>query len=196
MSSHTDDDDISAFVQEIDARKPLGGRAQQGQGQGQGQERNSNEREGPLLPGPSREQGAKKADDQEVGDRRRQAGTVSFPVLTTEPAVDERLRKMHEQFEASLQGFRRRPGKEREKEKERECESDGAQTTFSTRAADPMDVSTRRPGTRVMGGPAQYVRPRFASTGSARSGASIASEEVLGRMDPEFGEDQYGTRRS
>ena len=35
--------------------------------------------------------------------------------------------------------------------------------------------------------PRAYVRPRLASTGSVRSGFSIASEEVIGRMDPEVG---------
>jgi len=43
--------------------------------------------------------------------------------------------------------------------------------------------------------PAPWVRPRFESTGSARSGLSIASGEVLGRMDPEE-DDQYDGRRS
>ena len=44
--------------------------------------------------------------------------------------------------------------------------------------------------------PPAYVRPRVASTGSVRSGFSIASEEVLGRMDPELGgSDERRTRR-
>lgn len=204
LSSHTDDDDISAFVQEIDARKPLGGRKQQQEGQGE----NSSEGGSSPSPGPSHERSASESPDPGAADGRRRAASVSFPaMLATEAAVDERLRMMHEQFEASLQGFRRR--REREREHDRDRSNGGTITAGrSTRVptAIPTTFATRRDeahleSVREMGGgpvplPSQYVRPRFASTGSARSGVSIASEEVLGRMDPEVGDDQdrYGSR--
>ncbi|OCH87216.1 hypothetical protein OBBRIDRAFT_173996 [Obba rivulosa] len=120
------------------------------------------------------------------------------PMLTTVAAVDARLREMNATFLASLQGLgsRRRRVGTGETVTGRNSASTGTGTDISStrRAADPIAISPRdtRRGSGVdafgLGaGPSYgYVRPRLASTGSARSGASIASEEVLGRMDPEL----------
>lgn len=62
-------------------------------------------------------------------------------------------------------------------------------------ASSPVD---RRPSTGGAGFhvelPAMYTRPRLASTGSAASGISIASGEVLGRMDPEIDDARRSSR--
>ncbi|CDO75852.1 hypothetical protein BN946_scf184833.g3 [Trametes cinnabarina] len=99
LSTHTDDDDISAFVQDIDARKP---------------------------------------------SRADATATPRVGAITLAVGIAARAR-----------------------------------------AHDPRGVRGAPGGAGVP--PSTYVRPRLASTGSARSGFSIASEEVLGRMDPEVG---------
>ncbi|KAI8970887.1 autophagy-related protein 13-domain-containing protein [Trametes punicea] len=198
LSTHTDDDDISAFVQEIDARKPLPSR------------RDDSPASGPSSsPSPSphtRERTIREeseSSDPGAGSPsahvRVRTLSTPYPMLATEAAVDERLRAMNETFLASLQGLgsrRREPSGS-----PRTGSSTAERGSTPRRPLDPaayaggggrresplegpraLDPPTPPAG---VGMPPSYVRPRLASTGSARSGFSIASEEVLGRMDPE-----------
>ncbi|KAH9919968.1 autophagy-related protein 13-domain-containing protein [Epithele typhae] len=213
MSNHTDDDDISAFVQDIDARKPLPSRRDDSPG-GSGSS---------ASPSPSAAAFPSMGSSPSSLPRRTPLGpalrdrTVSAsgmePVLTTEDAVDERLREMNENFFASLQGLgsgsRRRPGMLAKHRAGRQS----AQTirrpplgsfgpgrresplgSGGSGVAEPDSASGSEMGSGVaglgIGGvplplPRQYVRARVPSTGSVRSGFSVASEEVIGRMDPE-----------
>ncbi|KAI0653885.1 autophagy-related protein 13-domain-containing protein [Cubamyces menziesii] len=202
LSTHTDDDDISAFVQEIDARKPLASR-----------------REGSPAPAPAsagasprmrertiREE-SESSDHDVAPPAHARARTMSSPspMLATESDVDERLRKMNDAFLASLQGFgsrRREPSgsprtasgtvSERGSTPRRPLDPMAYAGDGAARRQSPLEgprageVSLPSPSSDV-GIPPAYVRPRLGSTGSARSGFSVASEEVLGRMDPEVG---------
>ncbi|KAI1798162.1 autophagy-related protein 13-domain-containing protein [Ganoderma leucocontextum] len=188
LSGNTDEDDISAFVQEIAARKPL-----------------SSGREGSESPVPppadtrtsTIHEESESARSSDVVLRQR---TMSTPVLTTESAVDEHLRDMRAAFMASLEVFGSRGGARREASGSTDTAT-GPASTSRRPLVDPIAYSgaARREGplgdsaqdSGVASGPAgglplppAYVRPRLPSTGS---GFSIASEEVLGRMDPELG---------
>lgn len=189
MSTHTDDDDISTFVQDIDARKPLSRR---------------DDSPAPSPPRHAREHTIR--EESESSDREvaplapTRARTVSapFPMLATEGDVDERLREMNENFLESLQVFG-----PRKSSGSRSPVSTTAERSSSSRRA-PLDPIAYTGGARRdgplegpragvlsalpdgIGLPPNYVRPRMGSTGSVRSGFSIASEEVIGRMDPEI----------
>ncbi|KAI0674350.1 autophagy-related protein 13-domain-containing protein [Trametes maxima] len=191
MSTHTDDDDISAFVQDIDARRPLSGR-----------------REDSPVPGTSphaRERTIR--EESESSDRdvappvRARAASTPFPMLATASAVDEHLREMNQAFLASLEGLGGRSSR-RDSSGSPRAGSTGDRGGTTRRV--PLDPRAYEGGSRRgspledphtegstspvgVGMPPSYVRPRLASTGSARSGFSIASEEVIGRMDPEVG---------
>lgn len=80
LGAPTDDDEISIFVQDIDARKPLNAQRQ------------------PL---PASTQGPPTATSHVKSDSVGSAG----PMLTREAEVDERLRHMNETFFASLEGL-------------------------------------------------------------------------------------------
>lgn len=122
-------------------------------------------------------------------------------MLTTASAVDERLKEMNEAFLSSLQGL----GSRRKQESDRESSagsstarapSSGAPTIGRRSTLDPLSIRTETSGSglsRAASSAADYgiplhpyVRPRVASNGSVRSGFSVGSEEVLGRMDPEI----------
>ena len=208
LSSNTDDDDISAFVQDIDARKPLPSRREGS--------------ESPAGPLPPQDHGREATITEEssstrssdvaptAGPSRQRTLSTPFPgpVLATESAVGERLREMNETFLASLQGLgsgsRRR---EASTATDRAARNDrpgppirppSYSGSLAARRESPLASSSVPPSPQTdsagasgainMPGvplPPLFVRPRVASTGSVRSGFSIASEEVLGRMDPE-----------
>ena len=136
---------------------------------------------------------------------RQRTMSVPGPMLTTVTAVDERLKQMNEAFLSSLQGLgRRRQGSEHESSagsSTARAPSSGAPTIGRRSTLDPLSihsetsspVSSSRPSISAAdyGVPLHpYVRPRLASTGSVRSGFSVGSEEVLGRMDPEYDDPQ------
>ncbi|KAI0646348.1 autophagy-related protein 13-domain-containing protein [Trametes meyenii] len=191
MSTHTDDDDISAFVQDIDARRPLSGRRE--------------DSPGPDASPHPRERTIR--EESESSDRdvappvRARAGSTPFPMLATESAVDERLREMNQAFFASLEGL---GGRSSRRDSNGSPRAGSAADRGGTTRRVPLDPRAYDGGSRrdspvddphadrsmspiAVGIPPSYVRPRLASTGSARSGFSIASEEVIGRMDPEVG---------
>ena len=221
MSANTDDDDISAFMQDIDTRKPLG-----------------TARDGPPSPAPLplRPHGREATIREESSASSSSGGTVVPPhhmrertaslpapgpytVPSTEAGIDERLQEMKETFLASLEGLGRGSRRREQAQDERERERvPGASSDRGTRfpgdrrrespLASPGDGGSGE-GSEVgsSGGvvglgiagvplPRAYVRPRLASTGSVRSGFSIASEEVIGRMDPEVTGSGEERRRS
>ena len=131
-------------------------------------------------------------------------------MLTTAAAVDERLKVMNDAFLASLQGLGGKRGDRKGHDRSSTSGSstarapNSATSTAGRRTLDPLSFAQRRDhsaplsrrqsgsgsGSGGAGGiniglPPGYVRPRFISTGSAQSQLSIASGEVLGRMDPE-----------
>ncbi|KAK0493578.1 autophagy-related protein 13-domain-containing protein [Armillaria luteobubalina] len=89
LSTNTDDDEISTFVQDIDARKPLSGRHRL--------HSQSPRQAFPELPRPQKDEGGLLLKQE----------TISPPgaMLTSEGEVDEKLRKMNETFLASLEGL-------------------------------------------------------------------------------------------
>ncbi len=147
---------------------------------------------------------------------RQRTLSVPEPMLTTASAVDERLKEMNDAFLASLQGL----GSKRRQASERDDSSTGSSTARAASSGastigrrtilDPLSIGGSRQdsgsvsGTsisrRATGGaagngyaglpPAPFIRPRLASTASVRSGMSVASEEVMGRMDPELDDEK------
>lgn len=121
LSTNTDDDDISVFVQDIDARKPLGsfGIAQEQSQDGQEHDRARIE-EHPTNRG-------RTFTDEELSRRERTAPASPFVdseasaaaemdtggMLTSQIALDVRLRQMNAAFRASLVGMVRTGGRER-----------------------------------------------------------------------------------
>lgn len=85
LGAPTDDDEISIFVQEIDARKPL----------------NLQRQPPPPASASTSTQGPVAEPSSHTTDSMGSAG----PILTREAEVDERLRHMHEMFRASLEGL-------------------------------------------------------------------------------------------
>ncbi|KAG7440201.1 uncharacterized protein BT62DRAFT_938268 [Guyanagaster necrorhizus] len=89
LSTNTDDDEISTFVQDIDARKPLSGRHRL--------HSQSPRQAFPVLPPPQKEEGGLLL--------KQEAISPPGAMLTSEGEVDEKLRKMNEAFLASLEGL-------------------------------------------------------------------------------------------
>ncbi len=184
-------------MQDIDARKPLSGLREQGS-----QDEPDNRAEPTAV------------RTELAGSSRSR--TTSVPILTSASAVDERLREMNDNFLASLRGL----GGKRKQSGHDKASSAGSSTarapssgtsTIGRRTLDPLSFTQRtqdasnsppllrRPsgaGGVNVGLPAAYVRPRLVSTGSVRSELSIASGEVLGRMDPEFDDERRRSRFS
>ncbi|EPQ51250.1 hypothetical protein GLOTRDRAFT_141074 [Gloeophyllum trabeum ATCC 11539] len=209
LSTKTEDDDLSRFVQDIDAREPLSGRHFQYGGQlklqGQGHDREE------TLKG-------KEVDPQERGDRPRlrTAATseaqsappaavqleraVSEPtserpsvgsslLLTDQVAVDERLRRMNEAFMASLEGL---GGRRRDSNQGSPHSQEGNTSSGSgdRRTSTGIDVSNIRRGHRSNPSTDElddaYVRglmPFRPRQGSGASRFSIASAEVIGKLE-------------
>ena len=174
ISNNTDDDDISAFVQDIDARKPL--------------RRALSDRRRPLGTNPEQ------ADDlrspprggiqdgspaPRINDKPPSAGIngIGEPLLTNVSDIDQRLKEMTDAFTARLAGL--------------------SGTAPSTRTGggpggglDSRDrsVSRERPLTTRGAIPPEIYdlsRRRRSSIGSVRSGLSIGSEEVIGKLELE-----------
>ena len=91
-----DDEDISVFVQDIDSAKPLLGR-----GRGRGRERKEEEEEEVPLPSPGRRRVRSSSPPDAVLARSPPPGMM----LTSEREVDEKLRRMNEEFLRSLEGL-------------------------------------------------------------------------------------------
>lgn len=164
LSTNTDDDDISAFVQDIDARKPLVGMREQSTP--------------PQPVSPEAESGEGRGAPSPGAYSHTRTGSMPEPMLATEAAVDERLREMNEAFMTSLRGL---GGRRRARQ--------GSGNGTGAATEDRPDRTEASGATRIdVGGialPPEYVRPRLGSAASAGSAFSIASGEVLGRMDPE-----------
>ncbi|GJE92387.1 autophagy-related protein 13-domain-containing protein [Phanerochaete sordida] len=199
-STTTDDDDISDFVQQIDRRKPLHCVREASHDSAS----SPVEPASSLPPEPGPAAGAGHALTREG----------SQPMLTSASAVDEKLQQMSDTFFASLNSI----GTRRRRDRERDGSSTGSSTarapssgpsTLGRRTLDPITLTphegpgaspplARRPSgsspTISVGVPAAYRRPRLASTGSATSNMSIASAEVLGRMDPEIDDERRRSR--
>ncbi|KAL1739721.1 autophagy-related protein 13-domain-containing protein [Schizophyllum fasciatum] len=185
LSTATDDDDISAFVQDIDRRKPLQARPPPARGAGGEEER---DKRSPPKRNPLREERTITQDDiqRSSPDTRpppthRRSLTAQAPrtqqpdegpdmarsppgrVLATADEVDERLRAMSDQFAESLRGLgtRRRP------------------------------VPAGSGGTSAGGsGPGSSTASRLVDEGGA---GSQGSEEVIGRLELEGQGDGAGS---
>jgi autophagy-related protein 13 len=90
LSTNTDDDDISAFVQDIDSRKPLNGH-----------DRLSDQMMGSRERQSSSDTVAGVTMDSRPGEGNSHVGLM----LVSESEVDERLRQMNAAFLASLEGI-------------------------------------------------------------------------------------------
>ena len=182
MSNNTDDDDISAFVQDIDARKPLR-RALSDRRRfplGANPERADDLR--PRLPGGTRD------GNSATGVNGESSGAgisgIREPMLTNVSDVDQRLKEMNDTFAARLAGLSgvvpspRKGGvgggfdsRDRSASRERTLTTRG---TIPPEIYDPMSVVG-----------AVRMRARRSSMGSVRSGLSIGSEEVIGKLELE-----------
>ena len=184
MSNNTDDDDISTFVQDIDARKPLERALSDRRRYPLGA--NSERRDDLQSQLPRGTQGGNPA--ARVNGEPSGAGISGArePMLTIVNIsdVDQRLKEMNDAFTARLAGL------------------SGTEPTPRTggrigRGFDSGDRGGSRERALTRGGipPEAYdplsvvggvrMRPRRGSMGSVRSGLSIGSEEVIGKLELE-----------
>ncbi|KZT71075.1 hypothetical protein DAEQUDRAFT_135674 [Daedalea quercina L-15889] len=176
LSANTDDDDISAFVQDIETRKPLQRLREQSE---------SSPAESPV-------EAPDTSEPERPSALLSRARTLSMPepMLATEAAVDERLREMNEAFMSSLRGLdsrrRARGGIPSPGGRSTEVRGTSGTPTEERQGGLPLDGARVSPANTGL--PATYRRPRMGSTASVRSGFSVASGEVIGKMDPEVGD--------
>lgn len=182
MSNNTDDDDISAFVQDIDARKPLG-RAL------------SDRRRYPLGANPEQRDhprsqlpGGIQSGNPATGINGEPSGAgisgTREPMLTNVSDVDQRLKAMNDAFTARLAGLSGTAPSPRagggirggfdSGDRSGSRERTQARGTVPSESYDPLSI---------VGG--MRMRPRRNSMGSVRSGLSIGSEEVIGKLELE-----------
>ncbi|TFK50373.1 hypothetical protein OE88DRAFT_1660710 [Heliocybe sulcata] len=204
LSSNTEDDDLSRFVQDIDAREPLSGRHFQYGGElkleGQGHDREATAM--PLGKGkevdPKERGGARTAlGATGTGERRQSfassplAGQIeraasepsstrerASPVLTDQSAVDEQLRRMNEEFMASLEGLGGKRGEQGSSPRsgssgDRRISVGSVPRHRSNLSTDELDEAAYVRGVLP-------TRPRH---GSGASRFSIASAEVIGKLE-------------
>ena len=202
LSNNTDDDDISVFVQEIDARKPLSGH----------QRLRSRDRDTMNTGGrrPSVGGGRSGSRSRGGGDEKPIAGLLStdehhasssstWPMLTSESEVDERLRQMNQVFLESLEGL---GGRRRERRSPSRFEGDDGGSERSSEPDPPlgrMSTEGSGSGSRESAGgvlgrgrgfmlpppPPHHRRPRLDSRNTSTSdvGAAVqGSDEVIGRL--------------
>ncbi|KAJ7641870.1 hypothetical protein FB45DRAFT_362730 [Roridomyces roridus] len=105
-------DEISSFVKEIDSARPLLGRYRQDQQQQQQQQSSDADADEPSPTSASTTSGASRGSTvraSSTGARTIGPGAFDPPaataMLTTEAAVDERLKRMNEEFMRSLEGL-------------------------------------------------------------------------------------------
>lgn len=252
LSTATDDDDISIFVQDIDSAKPLSGRtkeresrhedrktlqyAGQGEDSSQGHDRDKDEltmkpkaREqhvalptAPPPPGtssrdpwrpilssvvPAEPQASSSPPGLGLLSTSPTSALLSVsptrgPMLTSQSEVDERLRRMNENFMKSLEGIssgasgnQRRKARDRERAQHEESESAGlSEVDEPTRQRNiahggrtvPRDVHSRRSTSSLSSRthPIQRIE-RYSSMGVLGQSvtASQGSQEVIGRLE-------------
>jgi autophagy-related protein 13 len=189
LSTNTDDDDISAFVQDIDSRRPLNGHDRL----------RDQVHDDPLLLDPATSDSAGPQRRREGGEAhvgspsdgrigggsgsRRPATSHSGPgaMLTSEVEVDERLRQMNETFLASLEGLGGGSG------------GGGVSGGVRRRRAASEHSSRSGTGSRGERDAAAFPqrgrggRPPLTSPGSRAESDAGGSEEVMGRMSLDGG---------
>lgn len=201
MSTNTDDDDISIFVQDIDARKPLSGHHRT-LDQEHGHSHDRDTRVGVDKVDTHRRD--EKQGAGSVGKMNLSSGqsSASGPMLTSEMEVDERLRQMNEAFMASLKGL---GGSTRRKDR-RQIEDSGESGSRSGRGGVTIErrrtanlssaevsgtsQTPNRDRDRESGrGPLLLMgRPRHGSGSTSTSDAGgQGSEEVIGRLELDDG---------
>lgn len=182
MSNNTDDDDISAFVQDIDARKPLGRASSDRRRYPLGA--NPEQRDDPRSQFPGGTQSGNpttRADGEQLGGG---IGGTRGPVLTNVSDVDQRLKEMNDAFAARLAGLSGTAPSPRAGRGIRggfdSGDRGGSRERTLTRGAVPSESYDPL---SVVG--ALRMRARRSSMGSVRSGLSIGSEEVIGKLELE-----------
>ena len=179
MSNNTDDDDISAFVQDIDARKPLGRASSDRRRYPLGA--NPEQRDDPRsqLPG-----GTQSGNPATWANGEQSGGGTRGPVLTNVSDVDQRLKEMNDAFAARLAGLSGTAPSPRAGRGIRggfdSRDRGGSRERTLTRGAVPSESYDPL---SVVG--ALRMRARRSSMGSVRSGLSIGSEEVIGKLELE-----------
>lgn len=210
LGSNTDDDDISDFVQQIEKRKPLGSR----------REPSLPEVSNPPTTAQQTSSSSSQAGEDSSSERISSGEPIVVSADTVDERLRRMNETFLASLEGF--GPRRRDRSSGTTTTEDAESSNGSTTvrapssgpstlgrrtvnldplTFAHRREDSDDASLGRPsggsgsgsGSAGYGIPPLFPRPRLLSTGSARSGMSIASEEVIGRMDPEIDD---GRRRS
>lgn len=190
MSNNTDDDDISMFVQDIDARKPLSGHQRlrshdrDATETGRRPDRDDNRPIAGLL-----------STDEEPSASG--SGSTSGPMLTSELEVDEKLRQMNQTFLESLEGLGG-SGRRRERRSPRlDVDDQGSErSSEGLIGRESSGQASRDSGGsgRGRGGFGVPRRPYLDSRNTSTSdvGGVQGSDEVLGRMS--FDEDRRRSR--
>jgi autophagy-related protein 13 len=187
LSTNTDDDDISEFVQEIDSRKPLSGRGRRWErGEVEGEDDDTKDEEG---------------RNEEVGK-----GDGRGAMLTSEEEVDEKLRQMNLAFLASLEGLGGSGKKTERRGHERVQPEDGDGDRHGTTSA--LETGTDRGHSQAIGrGRGRVLIGRRESgaeesgsgsdpavgTGIGGGGGNASTDEIIGRMELDVDEEQRRT---
>ena len=163
LGTAADDDEISAFVQDIDSRKPLGGRRRQLEmfdnvtgpswkpKQGQGHDRETADRsklrgtsgaplDARLLP---MERAVSLPSDVHRSSAATEVAPSTSPptglMLTSQGQIDERLSKMKETFLRSLEGLGGSGNGSRRKEKEKESPTATGSSSKTSSTVTPFE---------------------------------------------------------
>jgi len=178
LSTNTDDDDISVFVQDIDSRKPLSGRLRTlEQDTTQDQDQDSNTREG------GNEYSIHHSGIRDGGSAE---GSSQGPILTNEDDVNEELRRLNAAFHASLEGLgsgRKVPRSAEVVRPQRLSEAMERRPRSAGSGGGGSDVVNSR-DSRGRGGMllASHSR-RSRNTSLSSVGIGQGSEEIIGRLE-------------
>ncbi|KAF8178962.1 autophagy-related protein 13-domain-containing protein [Pholiota molesta] len=190
-----EDKEISTFVQDIDDRKPLSGRAKEREssrlplGHGKQATDTTFPTAGPTSPlSASPRTAGPNATSPTTAAAQLSTSPQRGPMLTTESEIDERLRRMNETFLRSLEGIS--GGSTRRKK--------GATDTSGTESSSEStndDASSRSgsgsgsgPGSQA--GPITVIPPPFAP--GARLGTAFPSRGALAERDNAGATSPYG----
>lgn len=183
MSNNTDDDDISAFVQDIDAREPLRRALSDRRGFPLGANPEQVDDLRSQLPGRIRE-------GNSIGEINGESPSAGISgtrglMLTNESDVDQKLKELNDAFAARLAGLSgavpspRISGGIRSGLDNRD-RSMSRERTLTARGTVPPEIYDPLSGVGAV-----RMRARRSSMGSVRSGLSIGSEEVIGKLELE-----------
>lgn len=176
LSTNTDDDDISAFVQEIDSRRPIGPGLSHDRDRtlseagGQEEQRNDNLRSSPSFRGRTISEGP-------LG--QRSSSLARQAAANAAAGIDEQLKHLNDKYNASMNVMERRPGS---REKEPSISRPGS---FSSERGPGVEVTESVPASPLGRSPLSPAVER-SSPLSRQVGAEAMSRRVTTTAGGEY----------